>query len=831
MPPLLQGLAFDIRFALRQARRSPGFAITVIGTLAVGIAAATSMFTVVDHVLLRPMPFRDSSRVVSIAESDHTGKPHWWAPWPDIEQWKAARSFSDLALFGSTGIEGRTYIRGNAGSFEVSGEAVSPNLFHVLGVSPWLGGGFTAQEPGLGANQNSGRVILSHAAWMAAFNGDAKAIGGTVYINGKPWTVAGVMPARFSFPLETSRFPQIWLPMELKPVNNARDWQAGGFDVVARLRDHVSLQAATAEMEAIQKRVGAQYSAADLNEFRRDVLGIHVDRYADTLVNADTRRDLLALLAAACALWLIAAVNVTNLMLARATARRREIALRGALGASGGRIVRQILAESLLLSGIAALVGVSLAAAIVRVFAVELQHTLPAPVPATPDWRVLAGLAVLTVISALVASLWPVLLAARAPIEQSLRQGGQQSGTSRTHHRMRGALVAIEIAMSLTLLVGCGLLLRTLYSLSRVPLGYRTDHIVVASLDIPSYRFTGRDLLQNLYKPLLERAQGLHGIRAAGLMNAVPLGKTFLVQLSIRQAGGKELPAFFKAMSPGMQRIFEFPVLSGRFFGPEDTPSSQPVALVNETFARRYLPAGQRPQSIVGMNLPLFDKRPLRVIGLLADNRQRRVADPAQPELDLDIDQLTPTSGTYTVLEGVAMDLAVRTSRPTSEIIPELRSVLHQASPELDGSNIVSMDQIVRDSYGDQRLAAHLLEIFGGSALLLCVAGVYGLLSYLVNQRTREIGVRIALGAGRGNIIWIIVRQAAAMLILGVSAGCCVAWAVSRLLRSYLYGVRAHDVVTLGASAVLLMLVGLIAAAIPARRAAAVNPMDVLRAE
>lgn len=827
----LDGFAHDLRFALRQIRRSPSFAITVIGTLAVGIAAATSMFTVVDRVLLRPMPFRDAGRVVAITESTHTGDGHWWAPWQDIEQWKAAHSFSELALLGNMPEPGGIFVQGDAGSFEVTGQAVSTNLFHLLGVSPALGSGFTPQEPGASSNRNSGLVVLSHDVWMAAFRGDPKAIGRAVFINGKPWTVAGVMPAGFKFPLDPSRFPLIWVPLQITPADHGRDWQAGRFQVVARLRNGVSIQAATAEMAAMQKRIGAQYSAAELSSMRPDVLGIHVDPYASTLVDQDTRRDLLTLLAASGVLWLIAAVNVMNLLLARATSRRREIAVRGALGASRWRILRQMLAEALLLSGVAALAGIGLAIAVVRGFSAELGHSLPAPVPPTPDWRILAALAALTAVSALTASVWPALLSAGAPIEPALRQGSQQAGASRAHHRVRDLLVPIEIAMSLTLLVGCGLLLRTIYALSHVPLGYRTDHIVVASLNIPTYRFKDRDLLQTLYKPLLERAENLHGVQASGLMDSVPLGKTFLLQLTMRQAGGKELPAFFKGVSPGVQRVFGFPLLAGRYFDSEDTPTSQPVMLVNEAFARLYLPAGRSPASIVGTEILTFDKKPLRVIGLLADERQLRVASPPQAEVEMDIDQITPSSSTYNVLEGVAMDLAIRTSRPPAEMVPEFRALLHQADPELDSASILTMDEIVRQSYEKQRLAAHLLEIFGGAALLLCIAGLYALLAYVVNQRAREMGLRMALGAGRRDIVWLVLRQAGVMLVVGIAAGSAAAWAASRLLRSYLYGVHAHDAITLGASAAVLMMVGLLAALLPARRAAAVNPMDVLRAE
>jgi predicted permease len=829
----LERLGQDVRYALRQMRRSPGFAATAVGTLALGIGAAAAMFTVVDHVLLSPVPYKDAGRVVTIGEGDGNTEGAWYgAPWLDIEEWRnQSRSFEEIAFSG--GVDGRSYLEGKAGALEVSGVTVSSNLFQTLGVNPALGRGFSAETPGFVPANSAGTIVLSDAVWKAAFGADRGIVGRVVKINQKPYTVVGVMPAAFRYPAGIWADGQVWVPVELGAGDKGRGWDSNRWNVVARLRRGVSLKAASAEMAVIQKRVAREYANADERNSNGHVL---VRRYGATLVDTDVRRALLALLGAAGLLWLIATVNVTNLLLARSMARQREIAMRGALGASRWRIVQQMTVEGLLLSGVAGLVGIGLAVSSVKILARELAQRLPLPAPAMPDGWILAALLGLTVVSALLSTAWPAWLAVRAPIEPGLKQGGQQTGAGRRHNRLRGALVAAEIAMSLTLLVGCGLLLRTIYILRHVPLGYRTDHILVAHLSIPSYRFTNRNMTAELYEPMLERARHLHGVQAAGLMSEVPLGGTYSLQITLYLEQHQKALSWFKAVTPDVQRVFGFRMAAGRFFNASDTSTSQPVVVVNQAFAREYSPNEHEPAAILGRKLMSTERgekktAPAVIVGVLDDTHQFSVSLPSQPEMELCLPQIMPNHLFYETLDGVAMDLAVRTDQPTAEMIPELRDILRQANPELANSTITTMDQIVEDSYGSQRLAAHLLEIFGGSALLLCVAGLYGLLAYVVTQRTRELGVRIALGAQRADLLWMVMRQAGAMLLVGVLAGVGLALASGRLVTGFLYGVKAHDGWTLAGAAVLLFLSGMLAAYLPARRAAGVNPMEALRSE
>jgi predicted permease len=824
--PRIESLWADVKYALRQMRRSKGFAAAAVGTLALGIGAAAAMFTVVDHVLLRPLPYKDAARLMTISEKDPRTGSDWNMPWVDIAQWRSeSRSFDDIALW--TRVRGRSYVQGNSAALQVDAEEVSPNLFAMLGAKTELGRGFIEEAPSFGAVKNVGSIVLSDQIWHAAFGGDPGLIGKVVRVNDQPYTVAGIMPASFSFPASTGVNGQLWTVIQLGAADNGRDYKSEHYETIARLRRGVQPAAAQAEMAAIQKRVAQAYPDA---ESRAEHRLIDVKRYGDTLIDKDVKKALLALLAAAGVLWLIASVNVTNLLLARATARQREIAMRGALGASRKRLLQQMLVEGLMLSTCAAALGTGLALLAVRLTKSVAPSHLNVDFSTQVDWRILAGLCGLTLLTAVLASAWPALMAAWAPIEPALKQGSQQTGAGRRHHRLRSGLVAVEVAMSLTLLVACGLLLRTIYTLRHVPLGYRTDHIIVANLAIPSYRFTNQSVEANLYQPLLQRAQQMHGVEAAGLISEVPLGQTFNIMLTLRM-NGSMVAAGLKTATPDVQKIFGMKMLAGRFFTKDDTPTSQGVAVVNPEFAREYAPNKHDWNSLLGMTVwNLRKDMPAKIVGVLDSERQKAVSEPSQPEVEVCLCQITPASGIYQP-STIAMDLAVRTELPTAEIIPELRNLLKQASPELENSTFSTMDQIVEDSFGSQRLAAHLLEAFGGSALLLCVAGLYGLLAYVVSQRTRELGLRIALGAQRGNLLWLVLRQAGTMLLLGVAVGLALAWASGRLVTGFLYGVKAHDVWTLAGAATVLFLSGMLAAYLPARRAAGVNPMEALRAE
>jgi predicted permease len=824
--PLIESIWADVRYAGRQMRRNPGFAAVAIGTLALGIGAATALFTVVDHVLLRPVSYKDPARLIEVLKSSKAISTGTEPDWTDLGQWmKQSRSFESMAYFMGRGGRGNFLVK-EPTSVEIGGSRVSTNFFETLGVQPEIGRDFASED----ASKAAGTAIIGDSLWRTVFGADKTILGSSIRINEKTYTLIGVMPPGFSFPANEDDLPQVWTPID--PAADVAAAKKSGentpyYFVLARLRPGVTLAGAQTEMNLIQVRVAAQYKDPD---DRKDQARTLLTPYARTLVHADVRKALLALLGASLVLWLIAVVNVTNLLLARATSRQREIAVRGALGASRRRVLQQMLVEGLMLSGAASLLGLALSIASVKLLALQLKDHLPlgAPAPMPDSWILLALLG-MTILTAALATLWPAWMSTRAPIEPALRQGGVQAGTGRRQRRLRGVLVSIEIAMSLTLLVSCGLLLRTIYALREAPLGFRVDHILVARLDIPRYRFTGRDVMSSVYQPLLQRLQQVKGIEAAGLMSSVPLARGWRIQLGLVN-NGRMVTSSLKVASPGIQRVFGMHMLAGRYFNAEDTPASDGALVVNRAFARAYAPEKHDPASVIGMTMWQLKKdKPLRIVGVLDDERSVSIEDASFPEALACTCQIAPDVNTYMIASS-SIEVAVRTDGPEKDIVPQLRALLRQASPELEHADIVTMDQIVEDSYGSQRLAAHLLEGFGGAALLLCVAGLYGLLAYTVAQRTHELGVRIALGAERGDLLWLVMRQAGTMLLAGVAVGTGLAYASGRLVREFLYGVSAHDGWTLAGAAVFLLACGLAAAYLPARRAAGVNAMEALRA-
>ena len=828
----------DVRYALRQLRRSPGFAITVVLTLALGLGAAVAMYTVVDRVLLRPLPYRDASSLVQIDEVTKDGQPGWGTAFLDIVEWRTrSQRFENIAYYSVEAGKGHLgFLEGKDGSIGVSDATVSANLFRTLGVHAEMGRTFLEGADGAARPEEANTILLSDTIWRNAFGADPEILGRTIKLSGEAFTVIGVMSRNFVFPYGLE-YPMVWVPMIPGDADKVRTKnETPNYQVIARLSPGSSLPDTVREMNEIQRGVAAQYTDADV---RAHVTSIHIARYEDALVDDNVRKSLFALGGASAVLWLIACVNVTSLLLARATTRQREIAVRGALGAGRRRIIQQLLIEGLMLSGTAAVIGTAVAMLMLRTFEHGLHTQFNIYTVLTPNLRVLGMLLVLTVISSLASSVWPAIAAARAPIEPALRQGTSRNGTGQVAHRLRASLVVAQIAMSLTLLAACGLLLRTIYTLRHIPLGFRTDHVMVASMTIPTYKYAKRDLYKDLYAPLLERVQHLPGVESASLTTEVPLGKTFRMLFTFGNDGRSsadlrrsKMRVQTRAVTPDMQKVFRFRMLKGRFFNEDDTATSLPVAIVNREFIREYQGEDSDPEKFLGTPLMYVNEgRPAAVVvGVLGDERQDDITNPAMPELEVCMPQITPNSMFYQPT-GKGMDIAVRTRRNPAEIIPELRALMRKASRELNNSSFTTMQQVVEDSYGSQQLAAHLLEIFAGTAFVICIAGIYGLLAYLVTKRTHELGIRIALGSQRMRLVAMVLRQAAGMLIAGLAAGLLLAYFTSRLVGTLLYGVKPHDPWTMTAVTLVLFVGGLAAACIPARRAAAVDPMVSLRSE
>lgn len=819
------GVLRDVRGGWRGMRRAPGFAATVVGVLALGIGANAAMFTVLSGTVLRRLPFRRAGELVGLQSETAKGEV-MWTNLADIEMWRGrSRSLAGIAYYdgGADGL-----LDAGGGDTDVLRAGVSENLFGVLGVKPVLGRGFLPEEQMAGKD---GVVVLSEEAWRTVFGGAADVVGRVVRVDDKPATVVGVMPAGFRFPVD-AKAAEVWTPLAVGAAQRERSFFAGSYQAIGRLRPGADAAGAGREVTALQGENAKLYAgmAPDLAPSRVAVRG-----YRAGLIE-NQRPALLGLMGAVGVVWLIACANVANLMLARSTARRKEMAVRGALGASAGRLVQQTLVESLMLSLAGAGVGVGLAWVTLMGFRHALDRVLPVKLAVAPDGRVLLWLLGLSVVSALVFGVAPALLGARVPLEQTLRDSGAQAGGGRRQHRVQRALVMAEIGLSVTMLVACGLLLRTVFALRNVPLGFRTDHVFVVSPKLPGVKYKGLDTNATVYKPLLAQVKALPGVEAATMTTTMPLSKGFNVTLNLnmnRGAAGKDpgrtIQATLKAAGPDLQKVLGFQMVRGRFFSDSDTADSQQVVVVNEAFAKMYeATTGPIEQFTIGSGAKGVQAK---IIGIVKDFHQVGIAEAAKPEIDVDTVQMRLGKGFYQPTMGVRVELAVRANRDARSLVPELERVMREVNPDLRAGTVRTMDEVVENAMGSQLLAAHLLEVLGGLALVVALGGLYSLMAYLLTLRTRELGVRLALGAGRGDLVRLLMGQAGWMVGGGLALGVGLSLGTMRMLQHFLFGVGARDGWTLGAVLGLMAVVAGVAAFVPARRAAGIEPMEALRAE
>ncbi len=807
----------DLRFAGRMLRKDWGFYGIAIATLALGIGANTAIFSVVDGVILRPLAYRESQRLVVI----HEMVPKFANLTPLIPvnamhflEWrKTARSFSEMALIGGTTFN----LTGSGEPERIAAARVSPSLFPMLGIQARLGRTFLNEEDQAGRDRV---VVLNEELWKRHFDADPNVIGRKIMLSGNPYEVIGVLPSGFHFPKLNQLFamtvaeerPQLWKPFGLRDEEKD-DMGDFNFSCIARLGPGVSSSQALSELNVIQGIIAGRLS--EKVELRAALVPLQQQ------ITGRARTGLQLMLAAVGAVLLIGCVNIANLLLARATTRRREMAIRSAIGASSGRLARQMLVESLLLSGLGGLTGVMIAYAAIRVILASAPVDLPRLDEIHLDARVLLFTMGISIVAGLLFGFFPAWRFAQADPQDAMRSGARGATVGKGTGRLRSLLVTLEVGLSALCLVAGGLLLHSFFKLLDVNRGFETQRIVTVSLNLPNTRYPDREKRAAFLQSMLEHVQVLPGVTSAGVSNMLPLGGEGGNNLVAPE--GSKVPlmerslADIRQVSPDYFRTLGIPLRTGRFFGEGDR--SHNVALVSPLTAERLWP-GQNPLGkrfrIGGDQSPLME-----VIGIAGDVRGVSL-------------NKNPSATVYVPYWQRAFNqisLAVKTAMEPLAASSAIRAAIRAVDPELPVPAFRTMDEIVAESVAQRRFQMTLVLLFGLTALLLASLGIYGVVSYSVAQRTNEMGIRMALGAPRAGIRSLVLRQSLPPVMLGLGVGVVASLALGRVLSSLLFGVGAGDPLTIFTVIALLSAVAIVAAYIPAHRATQVDPITALRYE
>jgi macrolide transport system ATP-binding/permease protein len=809
--PFLDDLLQDLRYALRQLRRSPGFTITAVLMLTLGISASIAIFAFVDAALLKPLPYPDPTRLVSVTETVKLlGRAN--LSYPDYLDWKRMNTvFSSLDVYGG----GDTLLNTPTGTVPVSGVRVSDGFFHTLGVTPILGRDFRTGEDLSGT---ADIVILSYEAWQKWFNGRSDVIGQKVSLSGVPNTIVGVLPQGFDFaPRGGTEF---WIPFHAKGTCDLNR-SCHGLEGIARLRAGVSMQTALAQMQSIAAQLERQYPGSNRGQ------GAAVDPLSEIIVG-DIRPILLTLLTGAGLLLSIACVNVASLLLVRSESRRREIAVRGALGASRLRLIRQFVVEGLMLVVLGNMLGIGMAYGAMRMLTGLIPKFMMSRMPFLQGLNlnlhvlVFAGCIALMAVSLF--ALTPILRLPMTEMRDGLTEGSRGSA-GRLWRKLGANLVVLELAIAVVLLVGAGLLGKSFYRLLHVDVNFRTDHLAMVGVMAPPSLYPKDENLVALQRQLLGRVAALPGVQAAGLTSVPPLsfnGNTDWIRFVGRPFNGEHNEVNLRDVSADYIKTLQAKLLRGRLFPDEIDGSKPKVVIINQALAKMYYP-GQDP---IGQRFGDDGLSPAsikEIIGIVDDIKEGSLDSQIVPAVYYPIYQD----------EDNYFELMVRTSQSEGSILPALVSTIHSIDPGLGTADPITLEDRTQQSPAAylHRSSAYLVSGFAALALVLGVMGLYGVIAYSVSQRTREIGVRMALGAQRGSVYQLVMREAGRLTLAGISVGLVCAVGSATLMRTLLFGTAAWDAVTLASVAVLLGACALLASFIPARRAASVNPVEALRAE
>lgn len=803
---MFASLLRDLRYALRALSRDKGFTCISVLVLALGIGANSAIFTLVNSVLLQPIRLHKPEQLIWVNERNlKAGLPVFsLSPGNYLDFRDHNHFFSGFTAFQGQGFN----ISGTSEPERLNGTRVTSEFFDVLGVKPLLGRTFTAQEMQLGPNHVA---ILSYGFWQRTFGGKPGALGQNLKLNAENYTVIGVLPSDFHF-LDAT---QIWTPLAF----DQSEWQQRGGHYlagIARLKEHATLEAAQKDLNAIAAQAEQQFPASN-SGWDTTI------KTVQELMVGGFRQLMLILTAVVGAVLLIACANLANLLLSRASARRREMGIRSALGAGRSRLVRQLLTESVLLAGIGAAFGLALAWAAIRLLVSVAPDILPRTDEIALDWRVVGFTAAIAVVTGILFGLAPGMDLAKTNPASAVREGGRGTSIGFRRNRLRSALVIGEVALALILLSTAGLLLRSFFRERAIDPGFDPHRVLTFKTELPEAKYKTNAQQAAFYRLALDRLRALPGVSAAGAAQIFPLSGSDYV-LEFTQIGkppvpvGHEPNAAYYVATPGYLAALRIPIKSGRDFNDHDDAAAAPVAIISESMARKFY-AGENP---LGQRIKMGNgSKPAEIIGVVGDVH----------------DQELQSNGQAAVYEPAAqvpfadMYFAVRSERDPAASIPAVRATMRELDSGLPLDAVGIVDALVEKSLAVDRFATLLLGIFAGLALTLAMAGIYGVLSYAVTQATQEIGIRMALGAHRGDVLRLVLGYAGILLAIGFAIGLAAALGLSRLLASDLYGVKAEDPITYGAVALLLVATGLLACAVPALRAMSVSPAIALRQE
>ena len=805
----------DLRYGMRTLRKSPGFAAVAVLTLGVGIGANTAIFSFVNGVLLKPLPYGEPERIVRVMEKPPGGGTNGistlnyldWEKDNTVFEYMAAQTDRTVTL---TGVNEPVQLRGSR---------VSPRYFDIFGIKATLGRTFALDEGQLGKERVA---VLSHALWDSQFGADPSVMGRSITLDGAPYTIIGVLPAGGAF---DRAYAQIWRPLAFEPQNMTRNFH--WFFSFAKLKRGITVKQATAQMDTVGARIARDYPDSNKG------WGVSIEPFADTVVGTQLRQSLYVLLAAVGMVLLIGCANLANLTLARGTAREREVAIRASMGAGRWRLVRQFLTENVLLSICGGVFGMVLGLALKRGLELAVPpYMLPREADVSIDAQVWLFTLALAVFTGIVFGLAPALQATRPNLAGCMKEG-DRGASAGGRHRVRSALVVAEVALAFVLLTGAGLLIRSFFQMQQVDTGFDPTNVLTARLPIPEKRFSDQALLTAYLRQVVGKVEAMPGVRDVALTSALPLqgwgyGMPFqradkpMVDRANRRA------CFFKMVSPSYFRALGMKLRKGRTLGDHDAKGASQVAVINETMVRLYFkdedPIGKRilVQEIVPGKTQLGPEIPWEVVGVVAD------------EMVTSVDRKRDNPGMYVSNQQspvYSQALVVRAAMDPSGLKQALGRAIREVNPDQTLTDVKTLDQVKAETMASNRLQSMLLTVFAAIAVLLAAIGIYGVISYSVEQRTHEMGIRGALGASRGDLLRLILRGGMLLAAIGLVLGFAGAIGLTRLLANLLFGVGARDPLTIGAVAAILACVALVACYIPARRATKVDPMVALRYE